>query len=517
VLLALLALLVAGCRAEEPPPGEAGELPRSLRSTAFEGAVFDPLGNRARDVPVALIWIDPASGAETVLQHGNTDATGNYVLRSKRDGAHRVRVGGDGAPAAVFDVVVDEARNEVVVRDVHLAAERTARAEGILLSPEGLPLTRGEILFLFSDLVLPSTARDGALELHGAFSGRSGVYAAQRTVAGLVFGRIPAVLDAANARFFVDVPEGFAGEVIVEFRGVQAAAAPWPADGALLELVVDGAALRARLGTLEIRVQDPTSLETIEGGDVTIFHAAPPPDGRLVQQLAWPDVPGTLRLVDVPPGSYVVTARAPGRAAGSVEAEVAPGATARAIVLPAERATARVFVAALRPDQMDAAFEEFEVRTPGGAPLPHVRSMELVEGRACILLDEAPAGDVVLALGAHALRVRLAPGRNPDLSLELAPLRFAVFHVELALDARDPRPNAAYGRFIVRRSDGVTVIDDFIEAPIDTAGPGAWIAVGQELVPGRYDVVLDWGPLARVEERVAVPDLDGAEFVFPIE
>ncbi|MCI0585709.1 MAG: hypothetical protein L0323_02570 [Planctomycetes bacterium] len=421
---------------------------------------------------------------ETVVR---TDGAGRFEAKFETGGVVRIR-----ARAAGFEEQVQGASvpSPPFLREVsfHLGPKDrgTSTITGRVVDLGGAPLPREDLNFLF-----PTVSREA--ETFEPIGSVSGIFALldrdPRDDNQLRGGKI----DGEKGTFEIIVSRGWRGVVALFFRDRIVGERSWQDGDPPIEFRVDPAALRERLGALEVRVVDGAT-------------GAPAPDARVrVEREDYPreyhrDMHArgfllprgdTLRVFYMPAGRVEVFAKAAGFAEGVAVAEIHPRETAQVVIglqRPADARLRLVPVEGWLPEthETSAAYYDGE-----GRPREVTSRLE-VEGEGIrVVVSGVPPGEGYLLVAGNAKKVRLQSGPGPEIEFPVRRGRW------LKVRCREPRGSGAEETESAswRLSflfDGRVPLADFRFTP--TPGLDGWVErAGTQLPPGPYTLELQGG------------------------
>lgn len=503
-VIVLLASALASCFAHQQAP----QPPQQVTSAVFLGMVAGPDGTLVEGGEVELFWIDPKTGESKRMAWTRTNQYGNYWLRSNRVGLHRLVASLEGASTETVEFEIEPGRSEHRA-DIQLQAESQARISGILLdATTGLQLEEIDLALLFPALFDhdehgAAAAEDGITEVF-PFTGDSDL--GVRSFNGSIppGGFAPARVDIETGRFEIDVPHGFAGELVLRFRGEVVSWQAWYDGDAPVELQVETAALRATLGDLEIAVPRPA-----DAGDEAVALRVFRRDagtGFLPDEWDLEPLPkdvARLRLRAIPAGPYRIVAECKGHAAKVVSADVPAQQKASAEVAWAAPSQGRLILSDV-PQDADLFVE---MRNRDGILLASDIALAGAAPRAAVSWTAGPIGEVVCIVAGNRIKLDLASGENAAKTIEMHPIESNHLRFRVDVDANGPVPTSLEGHFTLMDPEGWAV-DEWIEAvPLDVQ------VVDMELrvVTGHYSFSADLGiPKQILAEEVS---LDGGPAV----
>lgn len=418
-----------------------------------------PLGIYRPDATVALTWIDPESGTETTVDRRSNTRSAGFRVESNRVGSHRLSVSAAGCRTEVeqFEVALPGARLERLVR---LATEAVVPIRGGFLADDGRPLTRDEL-----DFLVPEVDGQGLVAWHHARGARTAGFAAS--------------IERETATYEIGVPAGFQGVVSLEWLGATLIAEPWRDGDGALDLGVSFDRLRAWLGTLDVFTDRLLDVRVYRRGEPSVW-----PGLELVG--AMDEAEGRV-LFDLPPGDYVLMTKPAGAAALASEIRIDEGRTVRIPVEPRPPTSGRVLLDGLSPEEVTGFVQDVRVGTPEGMPLPARVTLDPADGPTALLIEDAPAGELVLRARGNVLRTTLgADGGDPV--WEIGPLSLAWTPISTGRSLSDPRPERVEARIRLESTDGILVDETYVELEFDAQGISR---VPIRFVPGRYDLRID--------------------------
>ncbi len=368
---------------------------------------------------------------------------------------------------------------------------------GRLFDRRGAPLTREQILVLFPALS-PETSwkREPGESVLAAWLGGHVGPAARA---------FEADVDLDRASFAIEVPSGFAGDVVATHREVVIATRPWRTGDGPIDLALDVETLSLH-GSLTVRVSDAGTGAPVDGAFVILDRTADGMGGLIgcVNRAAVvAGVSGDYRFEDLEPGAWHVIVRSDGFA--PVRTLVTTrGANDERVVIALERdATVRVV-----PSLVAGADELLSFSEPMWVgPLPDagptsVQCEALSDGS--FRMSNVPCGPGTIVMMSNAVAIDLEPGSNEDVAITVA----QVVDFELAVTVADParglHPRRVDLRMTVCTPEG-TAIDAFSgNADLDREGS---VRLSGFATPGLHRVRVAWARGKSIERDVVIgPD-----------
>lgn len=505
VACSLLLAIFPGCFVERGRPQ-----PPIVTTSQVKGTVIGPDGALVPGAVVELSAPTEAGDAWRKIADVQTNSDGTYVLSTRHVGAHRIVARAEGLVDAATDFVLPQEVKEQVC-DFALASAAIDSIDGILLTPDGLPLSAVDLAFLFPKLAShdetqPSAGEDGVTE-YFPFTGGSGLFARFPHDGVPPDGPLEADIDANSARFRIAVPAPFDGRIALDFRGAERISRNWRSGDGVVEFEVDVETLRKSLGTLELTALEPTSFQNL----VVVLDDVSPDVSSFVLAEATPP----LRLIGVPVGRFSVVGKcADGRVVQSLDV-LAEGEKKPVSIAPTAPARLVIEVADARYSPYPLAPESIELRNPHGAPLPFQVSIESRPNRtATVVIDGVPAGRAVLFVAGSFQVIDLIAGEVQSLAMKLEN------PATCDIDAR------AFGQFLgnvpptmrvrmrLTTQDDVLVMDTRFDAPFRKDG---WVRTTLNAPPGDYRLVLELGSFRVIDEKLSHSATAGITHLYPIE
>lgn len=500
----LLALLPA-CYTERGRPQ-----PPIVTTSQVKGTVIGPDGALVPGAVVELSAPTEAGDAWRKIADVQTNSDGSYVLSTRHVGAHRIVARAAGLVDAATEFVLPKEVKEQVC-DFALDSEAIDSIDGILLTPDGLPVSPVDLAFLFPKLAShdetqPSTGDDGVTE-YFPFTGGSGLFARFPHDGVPPDGPLVADIDVNSARFRIDVPAPFDGRIALDFRGGERISRNWKSGDGVVEFEVDVAALRKSLGTLELTAAEPISFQNL----VVVLDDVSPE----VSSFVLAEVSAPLRLIGVPAGRYSVVGKAAdGRVVQSLDV-LAEGEKKPVSLAPTAPARLVIAVTDARYSPYPLAPESIELRNPHGAPLPFQVSIESRPDRtATVVIEGAPAGPAVLFVAGSFRVIDLVAAESNSLEMKLENPANCDIDARAFVGFFGNVPPTMRVRMRLTTQDDVLVMDTRFDVPFRKDG---WVRTTLSAPPGDYRLVLELGSFRSIDETFSYSTTVGITHLYPIE
>ncbi len=477
-----------------PPEGSAPS--RASHADLSWGRVVDP-------------WGEPIVGASVHASVPGFRGVGGRVVATAETGADgRFSF---GIPEQRDPIRIDfmkdgyrRVRRDGPVQDGHVVLRplRASRVEGRLVGPDGRPLPKDDLDFLFGR-VGPDAPPPPFLE-------RSAIVAVPDHSLGQP--EVEREADVADdASFAVDQPPFFAGEVVLLFRGIVLARHAWKDGDPPIAFEVDARALRRALGRLVVEVEGEAAGRESDAPIAVDVRRWSPTTRRDEAESFELVPPGPLRVDGLPAGTYRVVVR-DGDRLGRQEAAVPAGGSATARVALDGPARVRLRLRWVDADPMQSGQVRLAYRDAGGTEHDLDQNARSAGG-AVFVSVEAPSGPGAFVFDGNVRAVDLAAGENADLDWTLRASRAVVLRAAVTSPSRADRPRRAAATVRLRTASGVPAIDRVESVAI---APDGTATLAVHAPPGRYRLELDFGELRRVTSDLEVTTDDAQEHVFPL-
>ena len=466
------------------------------------GTVRDRSGRPLPGIELSIVRPGYRGIGGTVLAHQLSDREGHFSLQAPK------------GEELVLDAISEEHHQQRIrVRpggagehDLVLLALETTELAGRLLDPSGQPLPLRDLHRLFPELDLDdSLAADlpeGRLSPGPPFDQLSRLVFFSARGPARSGGQQAVEIDPVTARFQARVDGRFDGALALVFRGQEIERRPWRSGDPEVLLTVDVEALFSALGRIEIEVLDADSGEPLVDPEVEVIRESRLPGRARDTERLGAGFARPLTLEEVPPGRYLIVARARGYGSSSLTVEVEAGGSAPGQLRLSKPASVRVFLRFPAEVEVLAEQLDFSYLDQNNAEHPIVVvGLDLGE-RLAAQVDSVPAGRGAFRFDDSILRVDLKAGENPDLEWELRPVADYSVRVQLF-----PSPYVELDRWVDGwlaqfEPGGFRVGGRRLQAlEVDRNG---WVTLEGSTATGRYRWLIDFGELRQIDTRLTI-------------